>query len=131
MTPLLISKTSTEETMRKSLMVAIVAVLCLLGAVSCKQEIQNMRGLVTNMEIKKDTLISMSVSVEPGDTTVFNLDNARFQAGIVMAGDPVIVDYIEGRNDTMRALIVTLLPKIPSYDEPVTRDTLATFPTDN
>lgn len=87
-----------------------------------------MRGIVTNVDIKKDTLISMSVSMQSGDTTVFNLDNARFQNGIMMVSDSVIVDYIEGRNDTMRALVVTLLPKITPFTKPDIRDTLVTMP---
>ena len=43
---------------------------------------------------------------------LFSIADARFQNGLMLPGDSVIVDYIEGRGDTLRALVVTVLPKV-------------------
>jgi hypothetical protein len=113
--------------MKKLFLALAVVVLVLTGMTSCKKGLQNVHGLVKKVHIVKDTLESMTVYInEDKDTMVFSLREARLQRGIMMFGDSVIVDYIEGRNDTMRALVVTLLPKIIDPDAPITKDTLIT-----
>lgn len=109
---------------------ALISVSMLMF-VGCKKEgIQTLRGQVKNVELHKDTLVSMTVTInEQGDTALFCLDDARFQNGVMMFRDSVIVDYIYGSNDMLRALVVTVLPKIRKFDEPVFIDTLITKPT--
>ena len=50
------------------------------------------------------------------------------QNGLMLPGDSVIVDYIEGRGDTLRALVVTVLPKIQVVKQPEPTDSLITAP---
>lgn len=46
------------------------------------------------------------------DSIVFNLNEVRYNNGVMLPNDSVIVDYIDGKNDTARALVVTVLPKM-------------------
>ena len=100
-------------------------VLCSMAVVfvSCKPELKNVRGQVKSVEIKNDTVKSMILAVDGQDKAV-KLTDARFQNGIAMAGDSVILDYIDGRADSLRGLVVTVLPKPAHYFEPT--DTLVT-----
>ena len=117
--------------MRKTVIYSFVlAVVCLLAVSSCREKgLQNIRGMVKNVGIHNDTLKSMTLSVnERGDTMVFSLDEARVQRGIMMSGDSVIVDYVYGESsDTLRALVVTLLPAAATrLEEDAIGDTLVT-----
>lgn len=86
--------------------------LFFVGAItSCKEKIKSLRGMVSNVEYKEDTIINISVA-NSSDTLVFNMDRAQFNNGIMIPGDSVIVDYYNGKNDTMRCAYVTLLPKV-------------------
>ena len=79
------------------------------------------------MELEGDTVVSTLLAVDK-DTLYFKLADARFVNGMMVPGDSVIINYIEGREDTLRALVVTILPKTPRYlelDVP-TSDTLVT-----
>ena len=97
-----------------------------LSFVGCKPELKNVHGQVKSVEIKNDSIKSMVLTV--GDTeNIVTLLDARFQNGIVLAGDSVIVDYIDGKENTLRALVVTVLPKPAHYFEP--SDTLITVDT--
>ena len=61
----------------------------------------------------KDTLLSMTLIInEDGDTMLFNMDDARIQRGMMMPRDSVIVDYMYGQGDTIKALVVTLISKV-------------------
>lgn len=106
------------------------ATLLLLSMVlaGCHEELKNVRGVVKGIQISKDTLKAISISInEKGDTLLFSLNDARLQNGLMMPKDSVIVDYINGRNDTLRALVVTVIPNVqPSL--PVQIDTLVTAP---
>ena len=108
----------------------MLLLLFLVTIGSCREKgLQNIRGEVRHVEIKGDTLLSMTIGINArGDTAVFNLDDARFQNGIMMYRDSVIVDYVHGHGDTLRALVVTVLPKIRKFDEPIFIDTLITLP---
>ena len=114
----------------KKIITILLTCIVLATATGCREKgIQTVRGQVKKVEVHKDTLVSMTVSInERGDTAIFNLDDARLQNGIMMYRDSVIVDYIYGRNDTLRALVVTVLPKIKQFDEPIFSDTLITKP---
>jgi len=90
---------------------------------SCEPELKNARVLVKSVEITNDTVKSMDVMIGDAEKTVTLLD-ARFQNGIALQGDSVILDYIDGRENTLRALVVTVLPK-PAH-EFVPSDTLIT-----
>ena len=95
-----------------------------LGLASCSSsELKNARVLVKSVEIINDTLKSMVITMGEEEKTVTLLD-ARFQNGIALQGDSVILDYIDGKESTLRALVVTVLPKPAHYFEP--SDTLIT-----
>jgi len=107
---------------------AFLAFSFLICGCSDDRTLHNVRGLVKNVEIVDDTLKSMTLSA--GDEEmVFTLDEARFQQGIMLHGDSVIVDYIKGR-ETNRAFVVTVLPKVANtiHLGEATSDTLITAP---
>ena len=91
--------------------------------VSCKPELKNVRGQVKSVEITNDTLKSMVLVID-GQEKIVKLTEAQFQNGIALEGDSVILDYIDGKENTLRALVVTVLPKPALYFEP--SDTLVT-----
>ena len=117
----------------KKLFLALI-VLCGMAAafVGCKPELRNVRGQVKSMTIDNDTVKSMILSVDGQDKKV-DLLETRFQNGIALEGDSIILDYIDGKDNTLRALVVTVLPKPAQEFEP--SDTLVTFeaktPTDS
>ena len=97
------------------LALALVATLTLTG---CKEKLRQSRGLVTAMETSNDTLLNMRVSVGEGDTLLFKLDQADFNNGMAMQGDSVIVNHLKGNGDTLRAIIVTVMPRPAHYFTP-------------
>ena len=99
------------------LALALVATLTLTG---CKEKLKQSRGIVAAMEMSGDTLLNMRVAVQGGDTLVFKLDDANFNRGIAMHGDSVLVNHLSGPGDTLRAIIVTVLPKPVHYFVPDT-----------
>lgn len=114
--------------MRKLLvsLCAVAAVLC-FSLTSCKQELKSMRGQVADVTIRHDSLVGMKL-LSGSDTLTFRMQDALIQNGMMMAGDSVIVDYIDGSNNTLRALVVTLLPKVAPIQTPMVSDTLVTIP---
>lgn len=64
-----------------------------------------------NVRIDDDTLKNLTV-MDGEDSIVFNLNEVRYNNGVMLPNDSVIVDYIDGKNDTARALVVTVLPKM-------------------
>lgn len=115
--------------MKKSVLFGFIC--CLLASVcltNCgKKGLQNVRGEVRSLEVHGDTLVAMSLNIGK-DTMLFSLDDARFQNGLMLPRDSVIVDYIEGYN-VLRALVVTVIPKAKQYDNHAKSDTLITAPT--
>ena len=112
----------------------IVFTLALTGCLAlsltgCKQELQETRGVVTDMEFDSDTLLCTRVAVD-GDTLLFKVNEARMINGMFVKGDSVMINYIEGRNDTLRALVLSVLPKAPHVIEPAkeSNDSLVTRP---
>lgn len=112
----------------------IVFTLALTGCLAlsltgCKQELQETRGVVTDMEFDSDTLLCTRIAVN-GDTLLFKVNEARMVNGMFVKGDSVMINYIEGRNDTLRALVLSVLPKAPHVIEPAkeSNDSLVTRP---
>lgn len=70
---------------------------------------KKVRAKVTNVTIHSDTLIDMTVQMGE-DSMAFDLSDVKINDGIMVVGDSVIVDYIDGRGDKARALVVTTLP---------------------
>ena len=101
-----------SKKMRKSFFYMVVFTLLLvLGISSCgKPELKKIRGIVKNVRIDDDTLKNLTV-MDGEDSIVFNLNEVRYNNGVMLPNDSVIVDYIDGKNDTARALVVTVLPK--------------------
>lgn len=92
--------------------ICLFACACFLGSMvltGCKKELKNVRGVVKTVIIDNDTLRSLTV-MNGEDSIVFHLEDARFNNGLMVPRDSVIVDYIDGKNDTARALVVTVLP---------------------
>ncbi len=102
----------------------------ILTLASCGgKEIKDITGLVTSFDTKDDSITSTKLLVD-GDTIIFKMTDARFINGMFMAGDSVKISYIEGRNDSLRALIVNVIPRTPHYfdAEAAKNDTLVTAP---
>lgn len=102
----------------------------ILTLASCGgKEIKDITGLVTSFDTKDDSITSTKLLVD-GDTIIFKMTDARFINGMFMAGDSVKISYIEGRNDSLRALIVNIIPRTPHYfdAEAAKNDTLITAP---
>jgi len=115
--------------MKKTILALSAAGVMAAAFVGCSEpELKNVRGEVKSVEITNDTLKSMVVAVGDEEKTVTLLD-ARFQNGIALQGDSIILDYIDGRDNTLRALVVTVLPKEAKYFEPsdtlITKETVA------
>ena len=96
----------------------MVSLGVLLSLGSCgKRELKNVRGLVKSVQVDNDTIRSLTV-VCGEDSMVFNLDSARYNEGIMVPADSVIVDYIDGKSDTAIALVVTVLPHASKTIDP-------------
>jgi len=116
--------------MKKTFLFSIVTVaLCLLSLSSCRKNgLQNVRGLVKSVNIHQDTLVSMTVTVnEAGDTLLFYLGDARFLQGVMKPNDSVEVDYVD-HHDSLKALLVSVVPKVHLLEEAKPSDTLVTVP---
>jgi len=114
--------------MKKAFLSLIVLCGLAIAFVGCTPELKNVRGQVKSVEVKNDTLKSMVLSVE-GNDKIVKLTDAQYQNGIALVGDSVILDYIDGRADSLRGLVVTVLPRPAHYFEPsdtlITRDSKA------
>lgn len=111
--------------------ISVIAVMSLFTLSGCREKgIQTISGQVRNLVMDGDTLSEMVVFInEHQDTMTFNLDDAKFQNGIALPKDSVIVDFIYGQNDINRALVVTVMAKVVPFDaETPTTDTLVTRP---
>ena len=109
--------------MKKAFLALIVMCGMAAAFVGCKPELKTVRGQVDSIFVFRDTVQLMKVSIDGQEKTVKVID-ALFQNGIALRGDSVILDYIDGKEDTLRALVVTVLPPPAQYFEP--SDTLIT-----
>ena len=104
--------------------------------VSCsnKKGMQNIRGKVVSLDVKSDSINGdqiRSIYLSTGvDTLLFKMSDAHYVNGVMLSGDSVAIDYIEGNNDTLRALVVNVIPAAPHIIElgKGESDTLATAP---
>ena len=103
---------------RMTIGILAMAVACTLALTGCKEKLKQSRGIVAAMEMSGDTLLNMRVAVQGGDTLVFKLDDANFNRGIAMHGDSVLVNHLSGPGDTLRAIIVTVMPRPAHYFTP-------------
>lgn len=121
----------TNEKMKIIKLIVLLFCGCLILS-SCKPKIKKCRGLVTKVVIDDDSLKSMDLNTSEGSMT-FYLKEALLNEGVMIKGDSVIVNYIKGRHDTARALVVTVLPKKAHYvdiDKDTTKE-LLTVPVDS
>lgn len=81
---------------------------------SCKEKIKTVRGKVASIENIGDTLVGMKVT-DGTDSLKFNLDKAKFNNGIMMVGDSVIVNYFNGDDKGYLAAVITILPRPTQY----------------
>ena len=109
-------------------LVALCALVPVLTGCGGHRELKELRGMVASVAMAGDSLTTMKVTVD-ADTLLLKLADARFTNGVMMGGDSVTVHYIEGRGDTLRALLVNVLPRAPRYFDPSEHgDTLLTAP---
>jgi len=109
--------------MKKAFLALVFMCGLAVAFVGCKPELKNVRGQVKALEASNDTLKSMILTADGKD---FNVDmtRTRLQNGLGIEGDSVIVDYIDGDNGTLIAVVCTTLPKPAHFFEP--SDTLIT-----
>lgn len=116
--------------MKNSILAFVLLCASVIAITGCgSKEIKDIKGQVAGIETVKDTLTCAKVLVD-GDTLLFKMADARFINGMFIYGDSVKISYIEGRKDTLRALIVSIIPKAPHYfdAEAAKNDTLITAP---
>ena len=101
--------------MKKVFLFAVLGLL-LLTVISCseKKELKQTKGVVTHFRTLNDSLVTAYVAVD-ADTLLFQLSDARLVNGMFLNGDSVSIDYIEGQGDTLRALVIAVLPKPVHY----------------
>ena len=92
--------------------------------ISCKPDLKNVRAQVLSLGVANDTLQSMLISVD-GQNRQVDMTRTRFQNGFAIQGDSVILDYIDGDNGTLIAVVCTTLPKPAQNFEP--SDTIMTL----
>ncbi len=117
--------------MKKVFLLAVIG-LSLMTFVGCsdKKELKEMKGVVTYIWAEHDSLVSVNVA-NGSDTLLFHAEDARVVNGMFINGDSVNINYIEGEKDTLRAMVITVLPRpIHTIDlnSEVQSDTLLTRP---
>ena len=84
----------------------IIIVLACYMLVSCKPEIKEVKGVVKTW---KEEIITIKTS--DGDK-VYHTGQARMIGGMPISGDSVRLNYIIGKNDTDRAVVIEYLAPI-------------------
>lgn len=98
---------------------AIVAILVVsVSLTGCNSEKKDkngsVTGAVTSVDASRlgDTIRSMKVVVDDGDTLIFNMHTAKYDNELMVPDDSVVVNYVDdGHSDTLRALDVTVIPR--------------------
>lgn len=107
---------------RTVLLLPVAALLVILTTASCggKSGLQHADALVTSTHFYHDSIMSEAKMTVDGDTMVFDMSEARFINGMMMAGDSVAVDFVETKSDTARAFVILrkerMAPAEPSAD---------------
>ena len=109
--------------MKKAFLALTILCGMAIAFTGCKPELKNVRGQVKSLEVINDSLKSMVLTVADKDFQV-DMTRTRIQEGLAIEGDSVIVDYIDGDNGTLIAVVCTTLPKPAQEFEP--SDTLMT-----
>lgn len=116
--------------MKKITIVFVCLFICMLSFEGCKKNgLQETKGVVTYMRAHQDKLSKARILVD-GDTLLFDMSEARIIGALFVKGDSVKVNYIEGKGDTLRALVVSVIPKDIHFITPSepSSDTLITAP---
>ena len=103
---------------------------CMITMTGCgSKEIKDIKGEIVDFKTDNDTLISARLLVD-NDTIILKMADARLINGMFLSRDSVKVSYIEGRKDTLRALIVSIIPNSPHFldTEAAKNDPLITSP---
>ena len=111
--------------MKKFFLFAVIG-LSLLSIAGCsgKKELKEMKGVVTFIWSIQDSLVTANVA-NGSDTLLFKLADARFVNGMCLNGDSVMINYIEGEGDTLRALVISVLPKPTQYIDLNSQDAMS------
>ena len=114
--------------MKNSILTLVILLCSLTVIIGCggKNEIKEIRALVTSVDLSNDSIKSMTASLD-GDSLIFTMKDVRLNNGMIIKGDSVIINYIDGRNDSLRALVVTILPQVYQLKKEIAaNDTLVT-----
>lgn len=114
--------------MKNSILTLVILLCSLTVIIGCggKNEIKEIRALVTSVDLSNDSIKSMTASLN-GDSLIFTMKDVRLNNGMMIKGDSVIINYIDGRNDSLRALVVTILPQAYQLKKEIAaNDTLVT-----
>ncbi len=114
--------------MKNSILTLVILLCSLTVIIGCggKNEIKEIRALVTSVDLSNDSIKSMTASLD-GDSLIFTMKDVRLNNGMMIKGDSVIINYIDGRNDSLRALVVTILPQVYQLKKEIAaNDTLVT-----
>lgn len=99
--------------MKRKIHIIALVIMAIMGCLtSCKEKLNHVDGVVTEVEASQlmDTLKSMKL-YDGEDTLLFGLQDAEYNNGIMVKGDSVQVHYIKGHGDTLRALLVYVKPR--------------------
>lgn len=114
--------------MKNSILTLVILLCSLTVIIGCggKNELKEIRALVTSVDLSNDSIKSMTASLD-GDSLIFTMKDVRLNNGMMIKGDSVIINYIDGRNDSLRALVVTILPQVYQLKKEIAaNDTLVT-----
>ncbi len=101
--------------MKKFRLIIFVFVCSFLA--SCKPELKEVRGVIKKWDQE-------CVTIKIGnDTLCLHTKDARMVGGMPLKDDSVKINYINGRNDTARALVIEYLAPIYRHINDSTKDT--------
>lgn len=106
---------------------------CLFGLTitGCHEnKLKTVKGEVVNLDILNDSILANLVLSVDGDSLVFSLKEAQYINSGIFSGDSVEIDYIEGKTDTLRAMLISIISKSANIIIPseMAGDSLVTIP---
>lgn len=98
--------------MKKAFLGLFLLAVCFFTACSSKPEIIDTKGLVVELDASRlmDTVHGMKVQTD-AEVLSLSLENATLTNGIALKGDSVLVSYIKQKDQSLQALVVTVIPK--------------------